>query len=414
MDNYHVKSLFSCGYLFRKIFLLAMKSFPLMGLEEKDFKSLPQNSTRLVRSGYEYFELLEKLIYTAQARIHLQVYIYEEDQTGKQIANALIDAARRGVKVFVVADGYASQDISDAFIKKLEQAGIQFRYFNPLLKSRNFYFGRRMHHKVVVVDGNKALVGGINISNNYNDTVEHSAWLDWALYVEGEVASRLEIICEDLRKFEILEITKTRFRRKLTLPDQPIAVRINDWVRGRKDITASYLKMLRNATSRITIVSSYLLPGKLLRRNLRVAAKRGIKIRLVMAGMSDVVVAKYSERYMYRWLLRNKIEIYEYQKNILHGKLAVCDGQWLTLGSYNVNNISAYASIELNLDIHNSEFAKQVEQKIETIIQNDCKKITEEEYKSQDTLWNQFLQRSAYDIFRLLLFLFTFYFKPRE
>ncbi len=133
-----------------------------------------------------------------------------------------------------------------------------------------------------------------------------------------------------------------------------------------------------------------------------------------MAGMSDIAVAKYSERYMYRWLLRNKIEIYEYQKNILHGKLAVCDGEWLTLGSYNLNNISAYASIELNLDVHNSDFAKQAEQNIDRIVQNDCKKITEEEYKSQDTLWNQFLQRSAYDIFRLMLFLFTFYFKQRE
>ncbi len=392
-----------------------MKSFPLMNLEETDFMKSEQGSTRLVRSGLEYFELLEQLIYSAQERIHLQVYIYQEDQTGKQIANALIDAAKRGVKVFVVTDGYASQDLSNSFIRKLEFAGIQFRYFNPLLKSKYFYFGRRMHHKVIVVDGCKAMVGGINISNNYNDTIESSAWLDWALYVEREVASKLEIVCEDLRKFEILEVTRTHLRRrKLVLPDQPVDIRINDWVRGRKDITASYLKMLRNATSRVTIVCSYLLPGKLLRRNLRVASKRGIKIRLVMAGMSDLAVAKYSERYMYRWLQRNKIEIYEYKKNILHGKMAVCDGQWLTLGSYNVNNISAYASIELNLDVHNSEFTKQAEQKIEIIIQNDCKKITEEEYRSQDTLWNQFLQRSAYDIFRLLLFLFTFYFKPRE
>jgi cardiolipin synthase A/B len=392
-----------------------MKPFSRMDFGEKDFGDSSQSYTRLVRSGYEYFELLEQLIHSAQERIHLQVYIYEEDQTGRQIAHALIDAAKRGVKVFVVADGYASQELSNSFIRKFKLTGIQFRYFNPLLKSKYFYFGRRMHHKVIVVDGCKAMVGGINISNNYNDTIETSAWLDWALYVEGEVASKLEIVCEDLRKFEVLEVTRTHLRRrKLVLPDQQVGIRINDWVRGRKDITASYLKMLRNATSRVTIVSSYLLPGKLLRRNLRVAAKRGIKIRLVMAGMSDVVVAKYSERYMYRWLLRNKIEIYEYKKNILHGKMAVCDGQWLTLGSYNVNNISAYASIELNLDVHNSEFAKQAEQKIEMIIQNDCKKITEEEYRSQDTLWNQFLQRSAYDIFRLLLFLFTFYFKPRE
>jgi cardiolipin synthase len=133
-----------------------------------------------------------------------------------------------------------------------------------------------------------------------------------------------------------------------------------------------------------------------------------------MAGMSDVSLSKQAERYMYRWLLRNKIEIYEYQKNILHGKMAVSDGQWLTLGSYNVNNISAYASIELNLDVHNPSFTRQVEEKIETIIQNDCKKITEQEYRSHDTLFNQFIQRSAYDIFRLMLFLFTFYFKQKE
>lgn len=386
-----------------------------MDVGKKELEITDKGSLRLVRSGHEFFDLLEQTIQSAQKCIHLQIYIYAEDQTGNRITHALIDAAKRGVMVFLVADGYASQDLSKEFKMKLEAVGIQFRFFNPLLKSKYFYLGRRMHHKIVVVDGSKALVGGINISDNYNDTIESSAWLDWALYVEGEVAEKLKKVCEDLRKFEILEITKTRLRRKrLTLPVEPINVRVNDWVRGRKEITASYLKMLRNATSRVTIVSSYMLPGKLLRRNLRVAAKRGIKIRLVMAGMSDVATSKYAERYMYQWLLRNKIEIYEYEKNILHGKLAVCDGQWLTLGSYNLNNISAYASIELNLDVHNPELAELVEQRIEKIIQNDCKKITKEEYESHSNLLNRFLQRSAYDIFRLMLFLFTFYFKQRE
>ena len=386
-----------------------------MDVGKKELEITDKGLLRLVRSGNEFFDLLEQTIQSAQKCIHLQIYIYAEDQTGNRITHALIDAAKRGVMVFLVADGYASQDLSKEFKMKLEAVGIQFRFFNPLLKSKYFYLGRRMHHKIVVVDGSKALVGGINISDNYNDTIESSAWLDWALYVEGEVAEKLEKVCEDLRKFEILEITKTRLRRKrLTLPVEPINVRVNDWVRGRKEITASYLKMLRNATSRVTIVSSYMLPGKLLRRNLRVAAKRGIKIRLVMAGMSDVATSKYAERYMYQWLLRNKIEIYEYEKNILHGKLAVCDGQWLTLGSYNLNNISAYASIELNLDVHNPELAELVEQRIEKIIQNDCKKITKEEYESHSNLLNRFLQRSAYDIFRLMLFLFTFYFKQRE
>lgn len=373
------------------------------------------SNVRLVRSGLAYFDELEQLIQSATNRIHLQVYILDEDETGRQIASALMKAASRGVKVFLIVDGYASQNLSNSFIEKLTLVGIQFRFFNPLLKSKHFYFGRRMHHKIVVVDGVKAMVGGINISNNYNDTVESSAWLDWALYVDGEVASRLEYVCEDLRKFEILEVTKTHLRRrKLILADQPIGIRINDWVRGKKEVTASYLKMLRNARQNVTIVSSYLLPGQLLRRNLKVAAKRGVRIKLVMAGMSDVSISKHAERYMYRWLLRNQIEIYEYQKNILHGKLAVCDRQWLTLGSYNVNNISAYASIELNLDVHNPHFTQHVETQIESIIERDCMRITSEEYHSRDTLFNQFIQRSAYDIFRLMLFLFTFYFKQKE
>jgi cardiolipin synthase A/B len=94
--------------------------------------------------------------------------------------------------------------------------------------------------------------------------------------------------------------------------------------------------------------------------------------------------------------------------------MAVCDAQWLTLGSYNVNNISAYASIELNLDVHSPEFAKQVEAGIETIIDKDCKQITVEEYRNQDTFFNRFIQRSAYSVFGIMLFLFTFYFKQKE
>jgi len=373
------------------------------------------SSLRLVRSGYDYFELLEQLINSAKSRIHLQVYILEEDETGRQITRALKAAANRGVSIFLVVDGYASQDLSSSFIGDLEQVGIQFRYFNPLWKSKYFYLGRRMHHKILVVDGLEAMIGGINISNNYNDTVESTAWLDWALYVHGKVAQQLETVCEDLRKIEIMEITRTHLRRrKLMPPDQPVEVRINDWVRAKKDITATYLKMLRNARSHITIVSSYLLPGKVLRRNLKIAAKRGVKIRLLMAGISDVAIAKHAERYMYRWLLRNNIEIFEYQRNILHGKMAMCDGQWLTIGSYNVNNISAFASIELNLDVHNPVFTQQVEKNIDRIIEEDSRQITMEDYLMHDTLLNQFLQRSAYDIFRIILFLFTFYFKQRE
>jgi cardiolipin synthase len=113
-------------------------------------------------------------------------------------------------------------------------------------------------------------------------------------------------------------------------------------------------------------------------------------------------------------MLRNKIEIYEYLPKIVHSKVATYDSKWLTVGSYNVNNISAYASIELNLDVSDASFVQHVEKRLNRIIEMDCILITEEEYKMRTTLWQQFLQRSAYDIFRFILFIFTFYFRQRE
>jgi cardiolipin synthase len=172
--------------------------------------------------------------------------------------------------------------------------------------------------------------------------------------------------------------------------------------------------MLRSATSHVTIMSSYFLPGKELRKQMALAAKREVKIRVVMGSYSDIMLARYAEQYMYRWLLRNNVEIYEYLPKIIHSKLATADGKWLTVGSYNVNNISAYASIELNLDVNDVKFVQLVQDRLNRIIALDCILITEEEYRMRATLWQRFLQRSAYDIFRFTFFIFTFYFKQRE
>jgi cardiolipin synthase len=117
---------------------------------------------------------------------------------------------------------------------------------------------------------------------------------------------------------------------------------------------------------------------------------------------------------MYNWFLRNGIELYEYQPKVLHAKLATYDGKWVTVGSYNLNNISAYASVELNLDILDRGFAKDAEARLQRIVEHDCIQITPEYFQKKQTLLERFLQRSAYDIFRILLFVFTFYFKQRD
>ncbi len=378
---------------------------------------IPGNGVRLLFAGKEYFNAMRHLIAQAQESIYLQVYIFSDDETGTQIADALKQAALRNVKVYVMADGYASQALRKTFITDLTAAGVQFRFFEPLLKSRNFYFGRRMHHKVLVTDRRWGLVSGINIADRYNDMPESEAWLDFGLLVEGPVVQDLCILC---RK------TWLGFPPGAELPacnagdivfDFPenvkyeVRMRRNDWVRRKNEITASYVSMLRNAHSHVTIFSSYFLPGKVIRKQLAYAVRRGVKVRVVTTGRSDVMISKYAERWLYSWLLRNRVELYEYQKNVLHGKIATCDDEWMTIGSYNINNISAYASIELNLDVRNATFAKQTRLLLENIIVNDCLQITPSWQIKSNHVINRFLRWLSYQFIRVSLYLFTFYFR---
>ena len=388
------------------------------GRSSPSFSYTAHNTAKLVRGGEAYFTLLIKLIQQAQHTVHLQTYIYDEDETGIKVAEALIAASQRGVSVYLLADGYASQNLSDSFIMRLEQGGVRFRFFQPLLISDHFYFGRRLHHKVMVADARYSLIGGINISNKYNDGFGPPAWLDWALYAEGEIAPELVRVCLELWTRSKKE------RRKLMWQAQPpvkqprhvchIRLRRNDWVQKRSQITNSYLEMFKDAKSHIYIMSSYFLPGMLFRKKMARAARRGVKIRLVLAGVSDVKLAKHAERYIYRWLFKNNIEVYEYNQTVLHAKIATYDDKWSTIGSYNVNNISAFASIELNLDINDETFARSMQQHIEKVIREDCEQITEEDYRTRYNFLKRLYQHSCYQIVRVLFFLFTFYFKQRS
>ncbi len=378
------------------------------------------NKVQLIRGGREYFDLLLELINKATESIHLQTYIYDDDETGRQVAEALKAAAKRNVSVYLLTDGYASQIMAQHFINELKVSAVHFRFFEPIFRSKYFYFGRRMHHKVFVADTRFALVGGINITNRYNDMPQKPAWLDFALYAEGDIARELCVLCwKTWNNFPLnMGITPCE-EKQLTFAfnkDETSLVRMrrNDWVRRKNEISATYREMFRNARSHITIICSYFLPGKIIRRLLSQAAKRGVKIIIITAGPSDVMLAKHAERWMYDWLLRNKIELYEYQPAVLHAKVAVCDSEWLTIGSYNVNDISAYASIELNLDVRHAGFAAEVEQKLDAIVQHECVHITREKHIRARNVFKQFVRWLSYEFIRLGLYMLTFYYKQRS
>jgi cardiolipin synthase len=376
------------------------------------------NRARLVRGGRDYFTAMEEIIRAARYSIHLQIYIFEEDATGLHIAALLREAAMRGVEVWLMVDGYASRGLSEAFLKDLETSGLRFRYFEPMLQGGSWYVGRRMHHKILVADALRGLVGGLNVSDRYNDLPGQPAWLDWAVDVEGEAAFELFRTC-----VQVWMRSPSAARRMIASHPSPVfdmattcpvRVRRNDWVNRKGQVSRSYLELLRDAEREVIIMSSYFLPGRAIRRSLKHATRRGVTVKLILAGISDVSVAKHAERFMYRYLLRCGAEIYEYRRNILHGKIAVRDGLWVTAGSYNVNNISAYASVELNLDVDDEAFGSDVRHRLQSIIGADCMRITADEYRTRYHWPVRVLQWMSYSLFRIVFFLFTFYFRQHH
>jgi cardiolipin synthase len=376
------------------------------------------NRVKLVQSGAAYFEQLQMLIASARYVLHFQTYIFEFDETGQSVLQCLKEAANRGVKVYLMLDAYGSNSLTARWTDSLPDSGIQFRWFSALWHTPQWYLGRRLHHKVVVADGTWALVGGINIGNRYNDMPGCPAWLDWALYVEGETAARLHDISEELwskNYFPAKSATDLKTMPRY-LPVQQCRVKVsrNDWVRRHMDVAAGYFSMLRRAKDEVIMVSSYFLPGSTFRKAMRKAVKRGVKMQVIVAGKSDVGIAKYAERHLYRSFLRWGIRLYEYKLHVVHAKLSVCDGQWVTVGSFNINDLSTFASIELNLEVTDPGFATEVSLLLHQIIFRHCDEVTWEASAKYNAWYRRLIQALAYRLLRLSLFVFTFYYKQQR
>lgn len=385
---------------------------------DQDFSS--QNRVEVINGGADFFSLMKELINNSEKTIHLQTYIFSSDATGSQIAEQLMAAAQRGVSVYLMADGYASRALTKEFIKKLEGSGINFRFFEPVFRSEHFYFGRRLHHKVAVFDNKYGLVSGSNIADRYNDMPGVPAWYDMGILVEGDAAVELFEVC--IKIWDRNKGMRNALREKLAdlfnyiSKEDAVGVRVlqNDWVRRKLDIYFSYHKLFKQSKKNITIVCSYFLPGLSLRKRLSKAAERGVDVKVVLASVSDVNITKHAERYLYNWMLRNGIKVYEYLPTVLHAKVVVVDGEFLNLGSYNINDLSAQASIELNLLVRDHELAEEVQAEIEEIITTKCEKIKPADYTFNLLSLKQLWRFLCFHAIRLTLTIGTFYFKQEE
>jgi len=362
----------------------------------------------LVHSGEEYFVQLVKIIDNATQELHLQTYHFENDTTGKTITAALIAAAQRKVKIFVLLDGFGSNTIDNEFIKTLSGQGIHIRFFSPLFSANSFYLGRRLHHKIVVADNRTTLIGGINIADKYSGIQGVAPWLDYAIKIENTaLATSVQLLCHNIydnkKRFHNQDIKKSFQLNEGT----SIKISRNDWLKRVTDISKSYIHEIRNAEKEIVIIGSYFLPGRRLIQALKTAAKKGVKIKLILAGLSDLELVKRSTSFLYATLLEQKIELYEWNGSILHAKVAIIDHKWTTIGSFNINHLSSYGSIEMNVEIQSTKFANDFEHELTSIIQQ-CVPITLETIKFKNGLFTNLINWVAYRTTRFILIVLTY------
>lgn len=355
----------------------------------------------LVHSGEDYFARLETIIREAQFQIQLQMYLFENDTTGKRIVKALKEAALRKVEIYVLLDGLGSLSFSAELIKELKYSGINIRFFAPLFSTYTFYLGRRLHRKVVVADAKVALVGGINIADKYYGSATEKPWLDYAVQINGEIAKPLQQLCLDIY-FKKRHLRNKKIKSSFHIHEN-ISVRIlqNDWLKGKNEICDGYIKSILYAKKEIIIMGSYFLPGIRIIRALKKASKNKVVIKLILSGKSDLPLTRRATCFLYGKLLSYNIELYEWNESVLHGKVAVVDGNWSTIGSFNLNNLSSYGSLEMNVEILSESFSTRFQAHLNEII-SQCQSITTESQKTKNNVMTKFINLVSYAITRIV------------
>lgn len=328
-------------------------------------------------SGQEYFKKIVDLIDLASVEIHLQTYIFIDDITGRYVGEALLRAAQRNVKIYVVVDAFGSDKMSKAYQKLLEAAGIVIRRFGKFYSRGSFHIGRRLHRKVLVIDGSTAVVGGINIADYYAGTPNKAPWLDFAIILNGPICKKIELICRKRWEgFKFEKSSKKTKKQTFKFNNLSLRVRRNDFIRNQNEIAITYRQAIRRAKTSLIFVGGYFLPGGRTRRLLRSAVRRGVEVSVLVAEKSDVGLMVNARRFLYGWLTENGIRVFEYLPANVHGKVLIVDQQWTSIGSYDLNNLSAYSNIELNIDINDQKFSENIAAFIQELFNKECIEVT--------------------------------------
>ncbi len=360
------------------------------------------NRVRLLQGGDELFPAMRDAIAQARAQLWLATYLFHDDDAGRAVADALLDAAARGVHVHVLVDGFGSKAAMSTLRRWLDAPNLEFDVFRPLDRWTAWLQPaqlRRLHHKLCVVDAEVAYVGGINIIDdrldlNHGRTDEPR--LDFAVELRGPVVARVQHVARALSlrahlvhdwRFELRGLAQEdrpfqraqallrelRLSERTPAPGAPllpvqVAFVVRDNLRQRRAIERSYIAAIAAAQVRVDIACPYFYPGRDFRRALLGAARRGLAVRLLLQGKVDYRVAALAARVLYGELLGGGVRIFEYTPAFLHAKVAVVDADWATVGSSNIDPLSLLLNLEANAVVRDAAFADKLAQRFDAAL----------------------------------------------
>ena len=399
---------------------------------------------QLLEGGGEFFTALVLAIDASEVEVRMETYIFHIDTSGERIALALEQAAQRGVKVYMTADGVGTPGLSGDWAQRFRRCGVMWHVFMPLGRFGILFPSRwrRMHRKLCVVDGRIGFCGGINVLDDYVDP-NHGELvqprLDFAVRVQGPLVADMhqamarlwwrQTLTQDVQPqyfaavWRELQSTLRRSLRGVAgqdasrgrlAPDTsavpgavhlvPAALLLRDNLRNRREIERAYLAAISNARREIVVANAYFLPGARLRRALVLAAQRGVRVRLLLQGRYEYFLQYYASRPVYAAMLAAGVEIHEYAASFLHAKVAVVDGRWATVGSSNLDPLSLLLAHEANVEVRDEAFALALLARLELAMRSGGTMVDAAVFAARP--WQQRAKESvAYALMRLALLL---------
>ena len=394
------------------------------------FELTEGHQVQLLQGAQELFPALIAAMDAALSDIQFETYIFDFTGTATEVAQALMRAARRGVRTHLVVDGVGTGRLPQDWADRLRAAGVHCRVYSPLgplglLLPRRW---RRLHRKLCVVDGRVLFCGGINVLDDFHDP-NHGRLVaprfDFAVQATGALVGVASDAMEQLwwRMQAVRDASQRRLPEALqalraasaahhaapdadTSPGMRAALLLRDNVRHRSRIEKAYRRAIAAAREEIIIANAYFVPGRKLRVALQMAARRGVRVRLLLQGRYEYFMQYHAARPVYGALLKAGVEIHEYAPSFLHAKVAVIDAHgarpWATVGSSNLDPLSLLLAREANGVVEDAAFAQDLRARLEHAMLHGGRVLDPARYALRS--WRErALDRVAFVLMRLAL-----------